>query len=84
MGDEIAGFEGGRIRVAAPFERGVHKLRPFNKRVVAVTRKLDGEETRWRYGPFKNKLRRLTVPPLDHLATKAAAEAAAETAPSGE
>jgi hypothetical protein len=39
---------------------------------------------RWRYGPFKNKLLRLIVPPLDHPATQAAAEATAETAPSGE
>jgi hypothetical protein len=74
--DDIAGFDGGRIRVAATFDGGVHKLRPGNKRLVAVTRKLDGEELRWRYGPFRNKLRRLTEVPLDHPATRAAAEAA--------
>jgi hypothetical protein len=76
--DDIAGFGGRRIRVAATFENGVHKLRPGNKRVVAVTRKLDGDEMRWRYGPFTNKLRRLTEVPLDHPATAAAAAAAAE------
>jgi hypothetical protein len=76
--DDIAGFDGGRIRVAATFEDGVHKLRPFDKKVVAVTRRLDGAEMRWRYGPFKNKLRRLTKPPLDHPATRAAAQAASE------
>ena len=77
--DDIAGFDGGRIRVAAAFEGGVHKLRPFDKLIVAVTRRLDGDEMRWRYGPFRNKLRRLTEPPLDHPATRAAAEAARST-----
>ncbi len=72
--DDIAGFEGGRIRVAATFENGVHKLRPWATRIVMVTRSLDGDEMRWRYGPFRNKLRRLTEPPLDHAATAAAAE----------
>jgi len=71
--DDIAGFEGGRIRVAATFDDGVHKLRPWGKWVVAVTRRLEGDELRWRYGPFRNKLRRLTEPPLDHPATAAAA-----------
>jgi hypothetical protein len=74
--DDIAGFGGRRIRVAATFEGGVHKLRPANKKIVAVTRKLVGDEMRWRYGPFRNKLRRLTEIPLDHPATRAAYEAA--------
>lgn len=73
--DDVSGFDGGRIRVAATFEDGVHKLRPWG-RFVAVTRQLEGDELRWRYGPFRNKLRRLTEPPLDHPATAAAAEAA--------
>ena len=60
--DDIAGFNGDRIRVAATFEDGVHKLRPGGGRVVAVTRRLEGDEMRWRYGPFRNKLRRLTEP----------------------
>lgn len=76
--DDIAGFEGGRIRVAATFEKGVHKLRPWAKWIVAVTRRLEGDELRWRYGPFRNKLRRLTEPPLDHPATAAAATRAAK------
>ena len=76
--DDIAGFDGGRIRVAATFENGVHKLRPWAKRVVAVTRQLEGDELRWRYGPFRNKLRRLTEPLLDHPATAMAAAAAAD------
>jgi len=74
--DDIAGFGGERIRVAATFEDGVHKLRPFAKKVVAVTRRLDGDEMIWRYGPFRNRLRRGDGPPLDHPATRAAAEAA--------
>ena len=76
--DDVAGIGGQRIRVAATFEDGVHKLRPFAKKVVAVTRKLDGDEMVWRYGPTRNRLRRLTEPPLDHPATRAAAEAAAQ------
>ncbi len=71
--DDIAGFGGGRIRVAATFESGVHKLRPWAKRIVMVTRRLEGDELRWRYGPFDNKLRRLTKPPLDHAETAVAA-----------
>lgn len=74
--DDTAGIGGERIRVAATFEGGVHKLRPFGKKVVAVTRKLDGDEMIWRYGPFRNRLRRLENPPFDHPATRAAAEAA--------
>lgn len=74
--DDTAGIGGRHIRVAATMENGVHKLRPFNKKVVMVTRRLDGDELLWRYGPTRNRLRRLTAPPLDHPATRAAAEAA--------
>ena len=74
--DDVAGIGGRRIRVAATFEDGVHKLRPLAKKVVAVTRRLDGDEMIWRYGPFRNRLGRLTEPPLDHPATRVAAEAA--------
>ena len=74
--DDVAGFGGDRIRVAATFEDGVHKLRPFGKRIVAVTRRLDGDEMVWRYGLFRNRLRRLDSPPFDHPATRAAADAA--------
>ena len=72
--DDVAGLDGEHIRVAATFEKGVHKLRPWNKRIVAVTRRLDGDELLWRYGPFRNRLCRLTEPPIDHPATRAAAE----------
>ena len=74
--DDVAGIGGRRIRVAATFEDGVHKLRPFDKKIVAVTRHLDGDEMVWRYGFTRNRLRRLDRPPLDHPATRAAAEAA--------
>ena len=49
--DDIAGVDGPRIRVAATFDDGVHKLRPFDEKLVAVTRKFDGDEMQWRYGP---------------------------------
>ncbi len=75
--DDIGGR---RIRVAATFENEVHKLRPWAKWFVMVTRRLEGDELLWRYGPFRNKLRRLTEPPLDHPATAAAAAAAAAAA----
>ena len=74
--NDTAGFDGPAIRVAATFEDGVHKLRPGGKKIVAVTRRLDGDEMVWRYGPFRNRLRRLDGPPFDHPATRAAAEAA--------
>ena len=34
--DDTSGIDGPRIRVAATFEGGVHKLRPFAKKMVAV------------------------------------------------
>ena len=75
--NDTAGIGGRRIRVAATFEDGVHKLRPWNT-VVAVTRRFDpaNGDMIWRYGRRINRLRRLTEPPFDHPATRAAAEAA--------
>lgn len=81
--NDTAGIGGRRIRVAATFENGVHKLRPFDKKIVAVTRQLDGDEMVWRYGLSRNRLRRLESPPFDHPATRAAAKAAG-TLPSAE
>ncbi|MDW3220372.1 MAG: hypothetical protein R8F63_17320 [Acidimicrobiales bacterium] len=71
--DDIGGFDGSRIRVAATMENGVHKLRPGGKRIVAVTRRLsdDGTELLWRYGPGRNRCRRLTETPMDHAPTRA-------------
>ncbi|NKB40155.1 MAG: hypothetical protein GKR86_03700 [Ilumatobacter sp.] len=53
---------GTQISVAARFEDGRHNLYPGNKRVVAVTRYLDGDEMVWRWGPWRNRLRRLDGP----------------------
>ncbi|MEK9580422.1 MAG: hypothetical protein VW037_07950, partial [Acidimicrobiaceae bacterium] len=74
--NDTAGIGGRRIRVAARWKNGVHKLRPWNT-VVAVTRRPDPEngDMIWRYGRRSNRLRRLTEPPFDHPATRAAAEA---------
>ena len=49
----------GRISVAARFEDGRLNLYPGNRRVALVTRYRDGDEMVWRYGPWKNRLRRL-------------------------
>ena len=59
--NDTAGIGGRRIRVAARWKNGVHKLRPWNT-VVAVTRRLDAEngDMIWRYGRRVNRLRRLT------------------------
>ena len=53
---------GTQISVAARFEDGRHNLYPGNKRVVAVTRYLDGDEMVWRWGPWRNRLTRLDTP----------------------
>ena len=48
-----------RIAVAARFENGRLNLYPGGRRIAIVARYLDGEEMIWRYGPYKNRLRRL-------------------------
>lgn len=54
---------GEEIRVMAEFRNGRLNLRPNGGRVM-VTRYLDGDEMVWRYGPFQNRLRRLSGPPI--------------------
>ena len=54
---------GEEIRVMAEFRNGRLDLRPNGGRVM-VTRYLDGDEMVWRYGPFRNRLRRLSSPPI--------------------
>jgi hypothetical protein len=61
--NDIAGPTGGAISVAADFTNGRLDLRPGGGRVVFVTRYLDGDELVWRYGPYRNRLHRLTTPP---------------------
>lgn len=56
------GEAGTQVSVAARFEDGRHNLYPGNKRVVAVTRFLDGDEMVWRWGPWRNRLRRINAP----------------------
>ncbi len=47
------------IAVAARFENGRLNLYPGGRKTAFVTRYLDGEDMIWRYGPYKNRLRRL-------------------------
>ena len=54
---------GEEIRVMAEFRNGRLDLRPNGGRVM-VTRYLDGDEMVWRYGLFRNRLRRLPGPPI--------------------
>lgn len=62
------GVGGVQIEVAARFEEGRLNLYLQNKRLV-VTRYRDGDDLVWRYGPYKNRLRRLTSPDYDIDAT---------------
>jgi hypothetical protein len=56
------GEGGAHVSVAARFEDGRLNLYPGDKGVVVVTRYLDGDEMVWRWGPYKNRLRRLSPP----------------------
>jgi len=60
---------GTQISVAARFEDGRHNLYPGNKRVIAVTRYLDGDEMVWRWGPWRNRLTRLDAPRAEYTRT---------------
>ena len=53
---------GGQISVAARYTEGRLDLHPNNMRRAIVTRYLDGDEMVWRYGPYRNRLRRLEAP----------------------
>lgn len=56
---------GGRISVAARYTEGRLDLHPNNMRRAVVTRYIDGDEMVWRYGPYRNRMRRLETP-LDY------------------
>ena len=58
------GEAGTQLSVAARFEDGRLNLYPGDRGVVAVTRYLDGDEMVWRWGPWRNRLRRVD-PPVD-------------------
>ena len=49
------------IHVVARFEKGRHNLYLNDKRLV-VTRYRDGDDLVWRWGPYTNRLRRLSGP----------------------
>jgi len=54
------GVGGAQISVAARFEDGRLNLYPGDRRVIAVTRYRDGDDMVWRWGPYTNRLRRLS------------------------
>lgn len=60
--NDVAEGTGDAISVAARFENGRLNLYPADKGVVAVTRYLEGDEMVWRWGPWRNRLRRLSGP----------------------
>ena len=55
-----------RISVAARFEKSRLNLYPGGRKIALVTRYLDGEEMIWRYGPYKNHLRRLKFSEIEN------------------
>jgi hypothetical protein len=58
--DDVAAVDGSRISVVCTFEDGVHVLRPVGMPGVEVTRRLDGDELVWSYGPaFVARLRKV-------------------------
>lgn len=59
--NDVAAGSGAPIKVAATFEDGRLNLRPGG-RFVAVSRWLEGEELRFRWGPYRNRLKRVRRP----------------------
>ena len=53
---------GGAVSVAARFKDGRLDLFPNNMHRAVVTRYRDGDEMVWRYGPYRNRLRRVECP----------------------
>ena len=53
---------GKELHVSALFEDGRLNLRLDGKTLV-VSRRLEGDDLIWVYGPFTNRLRRLDKPP---------------------
>ncbi len=49
---DVAAANGQEIVVVATFEDGVHTLRPVGLPGVTVTRRLDGDQLVWEYGPL--------------------------------
>jgi hypothetical protein len=58
--NDVAASGGQPISVVCTFEDGVHVLRPVGMPGVEVTRRLDGDELVWTYGPmFTARLERV-------------------------
>ncbi len=58
--NDVAAVGGAPISVVCTFEDGVHTLRPAGMPGVAVTRRLDGGQLIWDYGPmFTARLERI-------------------------
>ncbi len=60
--NDVAAGGGGAIAVAARFEHGRLNLYPADRGIVAVTRYRDGDEMVWRWGIWRNRLRRVPLP----------------------
>jgi hypothetical protein len=59
--NDVAAANGQEISVVCTFEDGVHTLRPVGMPGVEVTRRLDGDQLVWSYGPmFVARLERIT------------------------
>ena len=55
--NDVAAANGQEISVVCTFEGGVHTLRPVGMPGIEVTRRLEGDELVWDYGPmFKARL----------------------------
>ena len=58
--NDVAAANGQPISVVCTFEDGVHTLRPVSPPGLEVTRRLDGEQLVWDYGPmFTARLERV-------------------------
>jgi hypothetical protein len=58
--NDVAAADGREITVVCTFEDGVHTLRPVGLPGVEVTRRLDGKQLVWSYGPlFTARLERV-------------------------
>jgi hypothetical protein len=58
--NDVAAVDGRSISVVCTFEAGAHVLRPVGMPGVEVTRRLDGDELVWVYGPmFTARLERI-------------------------
>ena len=50
--NDVAAANGQPISVVCTFEDGVHTLRPVDLPGIEVTRRLDGDQLVWEYGPM--------------------------------